>query len=101
MPNCKADHNAELLHTDYSYEEYQVLGVLCHKERSMKISDCLKKNTGQNVWKEEGENVCCRKDPGSGRRSQRTGTYINMNAGLWPRTFTSNTCRWPTLTVVA
>lgn len=82
MPNCKADHNIVLLHIDYSYEENQVLGVLGHKEGLTKRSDCLKKNTGQNIWKEEGENIGCRKDHGSGRRPQRTGTSINMNAGL-------------------
>lgn len=47
MPNYKADHNAVHLHTDHLYKENQVLGVLSHKEGSMKRSDCIKKNKGR------------------------------------------------------
>lgn len=99
-PNYKAESCAVLLHIDYFDKENQRLGVPCQKKDSWKEVIVLEK-MGERVWKESGEDAGCRKDPGSGRRSQRTGTCIEINAGEWPGTLTSNTCGWSTLTAVA
>lgn len=45
-------------------------------------------------WKDEGADPACRKDPRRGRRSWRSGYWVEMNASERPRTSATNSQDW-------